>query len=165
MPDDGETVPTFECSFHHVQVAVEKGERVGCVECIELPPGFKLTHVSPLDKDGRYIEVSGPDQPDAYRDGEFFPGGISLFVPGVDPQLELASAYVTWAFHEALEFVVGEDGRRLANPHPAMESEDEMWTWLRDGVGRLLSDYRDRWPVVDEPTEDDGGVDVRGVLK
>ncbi len=34
MAATGESVPTFECPFHRVEVAVEAGPRVGCPECI-----------------------------------------------------------------------------------------------------------------------------------
>lgn len=83
-----------------------------------------------------------------------FPGGLSLYLPtrydDVNAQADLVGMYVMWALHEALEFTTSVDGHRLADPHPP--DEDAMWTWLRDRVGRLLSDYRRRWPAEDGST-------------
>lgn len=48
---------TFECPFHHVEVAVESGPRVGCVQCIALYESRTAEHAEAMTGDERAAEV------------------------------------------------------------------------------------------------------------
>lgn len=120
---------------------------------IQLPPGYTwCPSTSGKPRRMGVDHVEGPSQPDANgtRDtgfGFLQTGWLENISDGAESvALDLAATVLVNTMHEVIEFVRA-DGTRLANPHPRQE---DQWEWMHNRMRRVLTDYRKRWPIVED---------------